>query len=105
MRSKRFSVLVLIIVAFVASSDAQQNPFSSIFEGMRRLLQRGMDVAKNMRKNLQNSVPKTKSTENSDSMEGSVENSRDNKPRDQSSPEEEESKFVENSPLLINKYY
>jgi hypothetical protein len=105
MLPKKFSIVVLVLVACIACSDAQLNPFSSIFEGMRRLLQRGMQVAKNMRKNLQNSAIDSKGTEKSDSSEGSIEIKKSKVPRDESPEEVEESKLIDDSPFFVRKYY
>jgi hypothetical protein len=102
---KKFSIVVLVLVACIAFSDAQLNPFSSIFEGMRRLLQRGMEVAKNMRKNIQNSEANSKSTEKIDSSEGSIGNTKSKIPKDESPGEDEESKLIDDSPFSVRKYY
>jgi hypothetical protein len=105
MLSKNFPIVVLVLVACIAFSDAQLNPFSSIFEGMRRLVQRGMEVAKNLRKNLTNHTVSSKGTEKSDSSEGSIEDTKSKIPRDQSPGEEEESKLIDDSPFFVRKHY
>ena len=111
MEIKSFSLLLLIFGVLIANSEGQTNPlnpFSSIFEGMRKLLRRGMEVAKNLKNNIQNQN-QNQNTDTSQRRFTPTDSSQadgdDMSPGAQQSSDPNESQFHEIPSIVINKYH
>ena len=107
---KSVTFCVLVIIASISGIESQNplNPFSSIFEGMRRLLRRGIEVAKNLKRNVQYNG----NNQNNGNANGFNDNSQQNvgeehrmSGEEQQNGDSNESKLIESPPLLIHKNY